>query len=148
MEAIRAGGKPSGRAGAVVGQGELAAAGRGHFAGGDEFVLVSYGHSNEDAVSAELQRMRDMLSRPFDVDGREIYVTGSVGVVLYPQDGKSVDELLRNAEAAMCRANTRPLKLFVNHGDGGCWSVGRSRKRNSASSTSWPSARPCWRSGS
>lgn len=75
--------------------------------GGDEFVLVSYGYANEDAVSAELQRVRDVLSRPFDVDGREIYITTSVGVVLYPQDGKSVDELLRNANAAMHSAKQR-----------------------------------------
>jgi diguanylate cyclase (GGDEF)-like protein/PAS domain S-box-containing protein len=74
---------------------------------GDDFALVSFDHENEDAVSAELQRVHDTLSRPFDVDGREIFVTSSAGVVLYPQDGKSVEELLRNANAAMHRAKAR-----------------------------------------
>ena len=74
---------------------------------GDEFALVSFDHASEDAVSAELQRVHDALSRPFVVDGREIYVTASAGVVLYPQDGKDVEELLRNANAAMQRAKER-----------------------------------------
>jgi diguanylate cyclase (GGDEF)-like protein/PAS domain S-box-containing protein len=74
---------------------------------GDEFALVSYDHENEDAVSAELQRVHDTLSRPFNVDGREIFITTSSGVVLYPQDAKSVEDLLRNANAAMHRAKAR-----------------------------------------
>jgi EAL domain-containing protein (putative c-di-GMP-specific phosphodiesterase class I) len=74
---------------------------------GDEFVLVSHDYANEDAVSTELQRVHDTLSSPFDVDGREFYVTTSIGVVLYPQDGEGVEDLLRNANAAMLRAKER-----------------------------------------
>ncbi|MBM3358230.1 MAG: EAL domain-containing protein [Betaproteobacteria bacterium] len=72
--------------------------------GGDEFALVSFDHDSVDSVSAELQRVIDTLAQPYVVDGREIYVTCSAGIVLYPQDGDTVEELLRNANVAMRRA--------------------------------------------
>lgn len=74
---------------------------------GDEFALVSYDHANEEAVSVELQRVQEILTRPFKIDDREIFVAASIGAVLYPQDGRSVEELLRNANAAMHRAKQR-----------------------------------------
>jgi diguanylate cyclase (GGDEF)-like protein/PAS domain S-box-containing protein len=79
---------------------------------GDEFALVSFDHNNVNSVSAELRRVLDTLSQPFYVDDREIYITCSTGVVLYPPDGENVEELLRNADVAMQRAKKQGKNML------------------------------------
>jgi diguanylate cyclase (GGDEF)-like protein/PAS domain S-box-containing protein len=72
--------------------------------GGDEFVLVLSDHKSEQSVSGELQRIVESFSQPFSVDGRELIVTASAGVALYPQDAKDPESLMKSAELAMYRA--------------------------------------------
>ncbi|HLS85232.1 MAG TPA: EAL domain-containing protein [Burkholderiales bacterium] len=72
--------------------------------GGDEFVLILNDQGGEESIYRALQRITAAVSRPMDVDGHELTVTCSAGVSLYPQDGRDVDTLLRNADAAMYRA--------------------------------------------
>jgi diguanylate cyclase (GGDEF)-like protein/PAS domain S-box-containing protein len=72
--------------------------------GGDEFVLVLSDQKNEQSVSAELQRIVTSFSQPFSVDGRDVFITASVGVALYPQDAKDPESLMKYAELAMYRA--------------------------------------------
>jgi diguanylate cyclase (GGDEF)-like protein/PAS domain S-box-containing protein len=69
--------------------------------GGDEFVLLWNGlKSNEDAA-ALAQRVLAILARPFTVEGRSLNVGVSIGVAVYPADGRDFAELLRNADSAM-----------------------------------------------
>jgi len=72
--------------------------------GGDEFVLVLSDHKNAQSVSGELQRIVESFSQPFAVDGRDVFITASVGVALYPQDAKDPESLMKSAELAMYRA--------------------------------------------
>jgi len=72
--------------------------------GGDEFVLVLSDHKSAQSVAGELQRIVESFSQPFGVDGRDVYVTASVGVALYPQDAKDPEALMKYAELAMYRA--------------------------------------------
>ncbi len=72
--------------------------------GGDEFVLVLSDHKSAQSVSGELQRIVDSFSLPFAIDDRDIYVTASVGVALYPQDAQDPESLMKSAELAMYRA--------------------------------------------
>jgi diguanylate cyclase (GGDEF)-like protein len=72
--------------------------------GGDEFVLILNDQSNEEVVFRAMQRIAAKVAEPIVIDGRELYVTCSAGISLYPQDGRDVDTLLRNADAAMYRA--------------------------------------------
>jgi len=72
--------------------------------GGDEFALLWDGMKSEAEADAVAQRIRHALARPFTVDGRSIGVTASIGVVVYPGDGATFGELLRNADVAMSRA--------------------------------------------
>lgn len=72
--------------------------------GGDEFVLVLSDHQSAHSVSGELQRIVESFSQPFAVDGRDVYVTASVGVALYPQDANDPESLMKSAELAMYRA--------------------------------------------
>jgi len=69
--------------------------------GGDEFVLLA---QRSDAAGAEAaaRRVMEALQRPFTLDGLNFTVTASLGIALHPNDGASVDEMLRHAEATMC----------------------------------------------
>ena len=69
--------------------------------GGDEFVALLPEISSLQDAQRVAQRMLEALRRPILLDGQECFVTASVGVCLYPDDGPSVADLLRNADVAM-----------------------------------------------
>lgn len=71
--------------------------------GGDEFVVLITG--NPDTASAALvaERVKDAVHQPFDIDGREVHLSCSVGVVLYPDHGPK-GKLIARADAAMSAA--------------------------------------------
>ncbi|MHB9800135.1 putative bifunctional diguanylate cyclase/phosphodiesterase [Pseudomonas sp. MT3] len=71
--------------------------------GGDEFVLLVELVEPEDAVSIASQQI-NLLAQPFQVAGQELRIAASIGIALYPGDGASQQELLRNADAAMYHA--------------------------------------------
>jgi len=48
-----------------------------------------------------------LLSRPFFVDEQEVFISASIGISIYPADGKDSDTLLRNADVAMYRAKSQ-----------------------------------------
>jgi len=72
--------------------------------GGDKFVLVLVDQANEQAVSSEVYRIAEIFGKPFVLGDQELFVTGSIGVAFYPQDGDELGPLLKNAESAMYRA--------------------------------------------
>jgi PAS domain S-box-containing protein len=69
--------------------------------GGDEFVALLPEVGADADAERVAQRVLDELRAPFLVSGQECFVTASVGVALYPRDGTSVVDLLRNADVAM-----------------------------------------------
>ncbi len=71
--------------------------------GGDDFVLLQSIKSVEDAAVLA-QRLLDVLARPFNVDGNTLNVGASIGISVYPNDGRDFAELLKNADAAMYHA--------------------------------------------
>ena len=74
--------------------------------GGDEFiVLLTDLQRPEDAVGVA-KRVVDTLAEPLTVQGTEVFVGGSVGVAMFPEDGTDVDTLLMNADTAMYRAKS------------------------------------------
>jgi diguanylate cyclase (GGDEF)-like protein/PAS domain S-box-containing protein len=74
--------------------------------GGDEFiVLLTDLWRPEDAVGIA-QRLVDTLAEPAIVQGTEVFVGGSVGVAMYPDDGADAEMLLMNADIAMYRAKS------------------------------------------
>jgi diguanylate cyclase (GGDEF)-like protein len=80
--------------------------------GGDEFVLILNDQSNEEVIFRTMQRITAQISQPMDIDGKELYLTCSAGISLYPQDGPDVDTLLKNADAAMYRAKEHGRNNF------------------------------------
>jgi diguanylate cyclase (GGDEF)-like protein/PAS domain S-box-containing protein len=71
--------------------------------GGDDFVLLQPIKAIEDA-GVLAQRILDALARPFDVDHESLTVAASIGIAIYPADGRDFPELLKNADVAMYHA--------------------------------------------
>jgi diguanylate cyclase (GGDEF)-like protein/PAS domain S-box-containing protein len=71
--------------------------------GGNEFVLLAEGAGTGEAVSLA-QRILKELAQPFPIEERELFLSASIGIAMFPQDGEDGDTLLKNAGAAMYRA--------------------------------------------
>jgi diguanylate cyclase (GGDEF)-like protein len=80
--------------------------------GGDEFVLILNDQSNEEVIFRAMQRITAKVAEPITLEGKELYVTCSAGISLYPQDGPDVDTLLKHADAAMYRAKEAGRNTF------------------------------------
>ncbi|MDQ1315906.1 MAG: hypothetical protein QG662_2015, partial [Pseudomonadota bacterium] len=72
--------------------------------GGDEFVLLLSEIRDAADVPVVTQKILRAMSAPFDINGRELRVTCSIGIASYPKDGEDQQTLLKNADAAMYRA--------------------------------------------
>ena len=72
--------------------------------GGDEFVVVLPNVRNNNIVRATAERLLDKLSEAFTVSGTDHYLSASIGIAMFPDDGATVETLLKNADAAMYRA--------------------------------------------
>jgi diguanylate cyclase (GGDEF)-like protein len=71
--------------------------------GGDEFVVLLDEVSGTADAAHVAAKVLEALRAPFRLDGQEVTVAASVGMSLFPDDGVSCDELLRQADAAMYR---------------------------------------------
>ena len=74
-----------------------------HF-GSDEFVFLFTQINKSETAAYIAQRLLDALSHPIPMDGHEIYVTASIGIAVYPIDGKDAQTLLKNANNALHQA--------------------------------------------
>ena len=72
--------------------------------GGDEFVIKLNGIGSEKAISVIASRIVAALTPPFNCVGHQFVITPSIGIAIYPQDGVTGEELIRNADSAMYRA--------------------------------------------
>ena len=73
--------------------------------GGDEFVLLVELDDSEEAVSVASRQVA-LVSQPFSVQEHDLQVTVSIGISLYPGNGRTQQELLMNADAAMYHAKS------------------------------------------
>ena len=77
--------------------------------GGDEFVVLleGLGQRQDRAVEKAMEiagKLRGLFADEYRLDGHELYVTASIGLVTFPHDGDTVDTLLRHADTAMYHA--------------------------------------------
>ena len=72
--------------------------------GGDEFSIVLNQVNNNNAVVEVTQSLLKAMHAPIELRDQSFYVTLSIGVAIYPDDGNTPDELLKNADAAMYQA--------------------------------------------
>jgi diguanylate cyclase (GGDEF)-like protein len=72
--------------------------------GGDEFTVVIYNIDRDEDASIVAAKLLDSMRKPFVVGSREIVVTASIGISIYPEDGSDAETLVKNADTAMYRA--------------------------------------------
>lgn len=75
--------------------------------GGDEFlaILPEIGSANNAAHVA--QKFNEVMALPFQLDGHEVFVSASIGITIYPNDGEEIDMLIKNADTAMYHAKAQ-----------------------------------------
>jgi diguanylate cyclase (GGDEF)-like protein len=89
----------AGRLNSVVREGTLVAR-----IGGDEFSIIAVRMDGPDSVRALADRIVEVMSRPFAIDGQVHEIGTSVGVAMAPSDGDTAEILIRNADLALYRA--------------------------------------------
>ncbi|KAB2919586.1 MAG: EAL domain-containing protein [Dechloromonas sp.] len=80
--------------------------------GGDEFVVVLPELEHRQDAMYVTRKILAALCQPYLLAGHELTVSGSAGIALYPDDGQTVSELLRKADAAMYRAKEEGRNTF------------------------------------
>ena len=80
--------------------------------GGDEFTVALAELARPDEAATVARSIIKAIALPLDLGGREVVVSGSIGIALYPDDGDSVDSLTRAADAAMYRAKQHGRNTF------------------------------------
>jgi diguanylate cyclase (GGDEF)-like protein/PAS domain S-box-containing protein len=74
--------------------------------GSDEFFIIQRDPVQSDGAAQLAERIGAVLSEPLAIEGHLFSVTASIGVAVYPQDGRDPDDLFRNADLALYRAKT------------------------------------------
>ncbi|MBI3778549.1 MAG: EAL domain-containing protein [Gammaproteobacteria bacterium] len=72
--------------------------------GGDEFTIILANVAHVDDVTRVAQKILDQFISPFRIGGRDLFVSPSIGITLYPLDEKLPENLLKDADVAMYRA--------------------------------------------
>jgi diguanylate cyclase (GGDEF)-like protein/PAS domain S-box-containing protein len=79
--------------------------------GGDEFTILLKEVSRYEARQTA-KKVLSFLSKPFQVEGHEVFITPSIGVSLYPHDGNTADELIKKADIAMYQAKKQGRNVY------------------------------------
>jgi len=80
--------------------------------GGDEFtVIIEYLQDSDDVIQIT-KNILSALDLPAEVNGKQVYVGGSIGIAMYPQDGDNFGVLLKNADTAMYKAKELGRNTF------------------------------------
>ncbi len=85
--------------------------------GGDEFLVLLADAADADDVAEVALKLLAVLARPFTIDGHEITSSASIGIAMYPGDGRGFDELLKKADIAMYAAKAagrHTLRFFAD----------------------------------
>lgn len=80
--------------------------------GGDEFTLLLTGLEDPKAVATAASRFLEILAEPIDVGFQDVSIGASIGIAVYPDDGKTQSDLMRLADAAMYEAKSLPGNQF------------------------------------
>jgi diguanylate cyclase (GGDEF)-like protein/PAS domain S-box-containing protein len=80
--------------------------------GGDEFVVLLRNLSELNDASTVANNLNTQFSHPFNLEERELVVTTSIGIAVYPSDGVTPTELLRNADTAMYHSKEQGRNTF------------------------------------
>ncbi|HBF51851.1 MAG TPA: sensor domain-containing diguanylate cyclase, partial [Massilia sp.] len=80
--------------------------------GGDEFIVLLEHVDGQYGATQVAQKLVALFEQPFIVSNHELFVTGSIGVALYPQDAQDANLLIRHADVAMYQTKSRGRNGF------------------------------------
>jgi diguanylate cyclase (GGDEF)-like protein len=80
--------------------------------GGDEFMVALWHVGNESDVRTVVQKVVEIIAMPYLIDGRNVHVTTSAGVGIYPAHGDDAEALMRNADSALYAAKRDGKNAF------------------------------------
>ncbi|MDX1695034.1 MAG: EAL domain-containing protein [Ketobacteraceae bacterium] len=80
--------------------------------GGDEFIILVDAVCSHADVARLAERVLQVIQKPFYLEGQELYISTSIGVSVYPDDGQSEELLTRNADIAMYKAKDQGRNCF------------------------------------
>lgn len=72
--------------------------------GGDEFTAVLRSINTMDDAGVVAEKIIESIAQPFTIQGHELRISTSIGITVYPEDGEDLDDLLKQADAAMYQA--------------------------------------------
>jgi diguanylate cyclase (GGDEF)-like protein len=81
--------------------------------GGDEFIVLVAGDPDADRMTMLAERIVATVDEPVVVEGYEQYVSASIGVAMFPDDGGDADTLIKHADIAMYRAKERGRNTYA-----------------------------------
>jgi len=80
--------------------------------GGDEFVILLNSISSSDDASVVAEKVNTALSSPIQLGETEIYTSASIGIAIYPDDGKDVATILKHSDSAMYQAKEQGRNTY------------------------------------
>ena len=85
--------------------------------GGDEFTVLLTDLDDPEVAGRVAERIRDELTAPFSHRGHQFVVSPSIGIAIFPDDGDTMEELLKNADTAMYQAKQNGRNSFRYYTD-------------------------------
>jgi len=83
--------------------------------GGDEFTIVLTDLPDADSAATAARKILEVMAVPFTIEGRELFITTSIGISLYPRDGEHLEDLLKAADMAMYHAKEQGRDTYQFH---------------------------------
>jgi diguanylate cyclase (GGDEF)-like protein/PAS domain S-box-containing protein len=83
--------------------------------GGDEFTIVLGDVAQAEDIPKVAQKIVDAISKPFSLMGQEFFITLSMGISVFPNDGQDAQTLVKNADAAMYRAKEQGRNHYQHY---------------------------------
>ncbi len=83
--------------------------------GGDEFAIIAAGPPELRDTAAFARKLLDVFKEPFNLSGLDVFATPCIGIALYPHDGLSVADLLKNADLALEQAKQAGLNTYRHY---------------------------------
>ena len=85
--------------------------------GGDEFLIVLNHVCDTESVTVVVEKILERIADPFEIDQHELLISLSIGIAVYPDDGKDFDTLLKQSDTAMYQAKESGRNTYRFHTD-------------------------------
>ncbi|WP_131655668.1 putative bifunctional diguanylate cyclase/phosphodiesterase [Methylocucumis oryzae] len=74
--------------------------------GGDEFVVILDFQNTQEGINRVADNINNVMRQPAYIEEKEVFITCSIGIAIFPDDGNEPESLLKNADAALYKAKT------------------------------------------